>query len=142
MRNDLVSSDEATTIMGCSRGALCKIAQRNGWVVERSKGSGGHKKTFYRREDVVAYARAHGRGPNAYLDSWRKMRKWADSLRSRPSLEEIAAHTLEPYNVADMEALIGARPCRGLRPVIKGWCKRNCTDVPQCWYQKARRRRG
>jgi len=139
---DLISSDEAATIMGCSRGSLCKIARRNGWEVECRKEKGGHKKTFYHREDVAAYVGAHGQGPSVHLDNWKKMREWADSLQSMPSVEAIAAHTLGPYNVAEMEALIGARPCRGLEPIMKGWCKGSCMDVPQCWYRKVRGRHG
>jgi len=141
-KSALLTVREAAAMLGISAASLYDAARRRGWAVEKVPTGTGRDRTHYRRKEVEAYLKAHGKAGDATMDNWIKMREWADSLKTRPTLEEIAAHTLEPYNVAEMEALIGSRPCRGLKPVwpTGEWCNASCTDVPQCWYRKHRRR--
>lgn len=47
----------------------------------------------------------------------RRIARWADSLPSWPSDEEIQARCDGPYQFKDIESVIENRPWRGLRPI-------------------------
>lgn len=109
---------EVASVLGISTSRIGTLAKRKQWRKTQAHQEGRPPMTFYAARDVMnAIERDEQKRTLAFI----VMRDWADSLPDKyvPGEDEMAAHSIAPFKVADMRSLIETRGYRREAVVLR-----------------------